>query len=247
MEFNTTTFILEIVNFIVLVWLLKRLLIKPIRQMIAKRQEAMRQQVEQAEQSKRQANELKQACEQQQQKWQEERSKRLQSLDAELEKRRQQGEAKLKQEWEQELTKLRVRAQKDIEQQRSQLDLDAKKRGRAFTKAFLQRLAGTELDQLLVQMTLDDLTTIEDSLKQKMLDSFQATDTVQICSAHPLPQSVQQKLEKTLTAIFKGPKNFQIKSDPELISGLLINLGTYQIKANVSDELGFFFNHAHTE
>ena len=43
MEFNVSTFILEIINFLILIWILQRLFYKPLLEVIAKRKQTIDQ------------------------------------------------------------------------------------------------------------------------------------------------------------------------------------------------------------
>jgi F-type H+-transporting ATPase subunit b len=57
MEFNLSTFILEIINFLILIWILQRLFYKPLLEVIAKRKQFIDQSLADAKIMQQQAEE----------------------------------------------------------------------------------------------------------------------------------------------------------------------------------------------
>ena len=58
MELNWGTFVLEILNFLVLVWLLKRFFYQPVKAMVVRRQQGIVQQLQEAGERQQQAEAL---------------------------------------------------------------------------------------------------------------------------------------------------------------------------------------------
>lgn len=75
MEFSWTTFALEIINFLVLVWILKRFLYKPVTNALAQRKAAIDASVEQARLLQATAEDLKRQYEGRMAEWEAERSR----------------------------------------------------------------------------------------------------------------------------------------------------------------------------
>lgn len=69
MEFNWTTFFLEIINFLVLIWILKRLLYQPIKKVILARKEAVQKTLDAANQAKKEATDLQAKYEDRSKEW----------------------------------------------------------------------------------------------------------------------------------------------------------------------------------
>ena len=63
MEFDWTTFALEIINFLILVWILKRFLYRPVLDVIARRRAGVEKTLADAKRIEAEAGELKQRCE----------------------------------------------------------------------------------------------------------------------------------------------------------------------------------------
>jgi F-type H+-transporting ATPase subunit b len=73
MEFNLSTFILEIINFLILIWILQRLFYKPLLETIAKRKQFIDQSLADAKTMQQQAEEQRSLYENRQKLWEEEK------------------------------------------------------------------------------------------------------------------------------------------------------------------------------
>jgi len=94
-ELNWSTYLLEIVNFMVLVWILKRYLYQPVLDVIARRRQAIEQTTGAADAARRQAEELKNQFEGRLADWAQEKQKARQALQGELDELRRQRLADL--------------------------------------------------------------------------------------------------------------------------------------------------------
>lgn len=106
MELNWSTFLLEIFNFLILVWILKRFLYQPILDAIARRRTAIEDQLEKSEQLHAEANILKERYENRLTDWDKERQKAMEKLMLELEENRRQQLEALKEELAEEEEKI---------------------------------------------------------------------------------------------------------------------------------------------
>jgi F-type H+-transporting ATPase subunit b len=97
MQFDWTTFFLEILNFLVLIWLLKRFLYKPVLRMLDARQKRIHDQVGQADSMRAEAENLKAEYASRINDWQHEQSANRQNLAQELAQEREKHMAELKQ------------------------------------------------------------------------------------------------------------------------------------------------------
>ncbi|BCX89576.1 F-type H+-transporting ATPase subunit b [Methylomarinovum tepidoasis] len=244
MGINWTTFFLEIVNFLVLVWLLKRFLYRPVKAMVARRRREVEARLAEAEKRRQEAEALKRryenrladweaekkrAWEQLRQELEAERRRRLQALEQELDEQRRKAEAV----WEQEKREWRRHA----EEQALQL-------GAAFAARLLERLADEHLHHRLVALLLEDLEKLPAEEQARIRSAASVTEPIQGVSAWPLTDAEIQKLNQVLSWILQSQTEMGFSVDPDLIAGVRIDVGAYVIRANLHDELGFF-GHGH--
>ena len=102
MEFDWSTFILEIINFLILIWILKHFLYKPVLKIIAQRKAGIQKELDNAQTMRNESLLLQQQYENRLQEWQQEkqqlRHKMHEEITAERERLMQELNRSLEQE-----------------------------------------------------------------------------------------------------------------------------------------------------
>ncbi len=243
MQFDWTTFILEILNFLVLLWILQRFLYRPVLAMLDARQQRVKDEVARAEQLRNDAEVLRQQYQLQLADWKLLQESSRRQLDEELMQMRNAAQESLKQTLADEEAKLRIRNQTLIATREAALIREAAGAAYAQAAAMLQRLATPQLTQRLVDMLLEDLQQLSDtelSALQKAADMLIEASTVEVVNAHPLDSSEREKLTISLSAAAGKSLLLTFREDPGLIAGLRVVVGECQLHANLADELAFF-------
>ena len=112
MELDWTTFILEIINFLVLVWILQRFLYRPVMNVVAQRRAAISQSLQEAQTTQEQAAALKTQYENRLADWQQERETARQQLRDEIDEQRQKLMAQVETELAEQRRKEQVLAER---------------------------------------------------------------------------------------------------------------------------------------
>lgn len=248
MELNWSTFVLEIINFLVLVWILKRFLYQPVLDVIARRRAAIENQLTEAEQHHAEANVLKEQYEHRLTDWELEREKATDKLQHELEQHRLDQLNIQKTELAQENEKNRVTRSKQDEQAMREIERQALLQGAAFASRLLTEAAGPELQSRLLKILLDDLNAIPgEQISILSNDWGESPEQIQVTSAYPLTDDQQQRLEETLSSVtgLSVPVNYA--TDTKLLAGLVITIGAWVLQLNVRDELQGFTEFVHVE
>lgn len=241
MELNASTFILEIVNFLVLIWILQHFLYRPVMAVIARRQAAIRDQLDEAQKLQEAGESLRQQYESRLEDWQQEREKARQALDAEMDALRSQRLQTLDNELAQlrdkaKLAQAHQQAEQKRENESAALDLAS-----AFVTRLLEQMAGPALEALLIDLTLQQLSTATADNPLPITQSWNAPPTeIQVESAYPLPIERQQLLTQQLQAATGLDAPVIFRQTPDLLAGLRITLGSWVLQANLRDELRGF-------
>jgi F-type H+-transporting ATPase subunit b len=239
--FDLTTSILEALNFLVLVWLLKRFFYRPVLEIIEKRQRANERIIADAEARRREAEILKSDYEQRLANAGRERELALAKLSEEIagERVRRLGA---------------VEAEAAVDRQRRQLleEREAKARESArerqaiaiavrFASRLLDRLAGPELEAKLLDLALDELGT-ENSAKLAGLSAAlrEADVSVKVITAYPLDAGRRGLIKARLGKLAGTVLEPAFSEDATLTSGLCMIAGSWVLMANLRDELRFF-------
>lgn len=241
MEFSWATFFLEVINFLILVWILKYFLYQPVMNIIEQRKASIQKDLDDAREMHQQSQLLQQQYENRLQDWEEEkqrsRSKMLEDISLERERLMQQLQESLKQEHQKAeiLQQRQLLETKKISQQQA---LDS---GARFTAQLLSRLASEELESRLLELLLQDLNTLSEEQKETLrTTALEQEPVIMIISAYDLSQARRQKLERMLYQLTSVRLDFSYQIDPQLLAGVRVVLGPWILHANLQDELQFF-------
>jgi len=163
MEFNTSTFILEIINFLILIWILQRLFYKPLLDVIAKRKQFIDQSLADAKMMQQQAEEQRNLYENRQKLWEQEKQAALTALNQQLDAERSVQMAQLDADLEQERQKLNVTLQRQQRELQQLAEKQALLNGARFAGLLLKQSAGPELEARLFALLLDNLKTLPEA------------------------------------------------------------------------------------
>ena len=248
MELSWSTFLLEILNFLVLVWILKRFFYRPLQAVIARRQQEIDAKLAAAQEKERSARELQQTYEQRLEKWKGERQQAREELELEIRAERERRETALTEELAQQRQK---RAEVDARQRREQLrqiEFQALRQGSRFASRLLEYGAGPELEQRLLELFVETLDEMPEQQRAEICARFQeeteasddAQQCLQVASAFPLDEATRTLVTQALNECLGSELPCHFVEDPDLIAGLLVSMGPWEMGINVRDELRGF-------
>ena len=241
MELNWPTFFLEIINFLVLVWILKRFLYKPVLAAIAHRKTVIDKTLADAKATEAGANALVEQYQNRLAEWENEKAKLRAGVADEIAVRRTQMMAALDNSLKQEREKARVLEERRLNELQSQSEAIGIGRGVQFAARLLARAASPELEARLVALALEDFST----LSAEQLDGLRSVAQkarlqVKIASAFELASTQRGLIAKRLKEITQDNITTEFNQDSQLVAGLRISIGPWVLRANIQDELEFF-------
>lgn len=241
MELNWSTFVLEIINFLVLVWILKRFLYKPVLAVIEQRRAGIEERLAQAQRIQKEANALKADYESRLDDWDRERQQARDNLAQELYKERADQIAALQSTIAKEQEKANVAEARRRDAATSKIEQQAIQQGARFATILLSQAAGPELELRLLDLLLDGLSDLSSeqiaALKTQWGDPPNA---ILVASVYPLCEDRRQALELALTRLVGHNIAVNYEQQSELLAGLRITIGAWVLHANVKDELKGF-------
>lgn len=237
MELNWTTFIFEIINFLVLVWILKIFFYQPVLKALNARRNAIANSLAEAQALHEQATELEQKYHSRLDDWDLEKQQLLDQLQQDIQ---QQRSLKL-QQLEQELGKEREKAV--IVEQRQQAEVlkhyqqKAHHQGSKFASRLLTAIASPELEQRLLELFLNQMDHLSEDHHSALISAGKTIKQIVIGSAYALTSQQQTLITDKLNALCETKLNYNFIQQPELLSGLRINIGDWVLRFNLRDEL----------
>lgn len=239
MQIHLTTLIFEIVNFVVLVWLLRRLLYRPLRAAITERENALA-----AERTQSQT--VLQAAHALEQQWRD-KNRELAALADEVRARALAEAAS-----EQGAMLTRAREEAAAERRKAEALLHAE---REAAESWVRATAierSTELaGEMLIKLAPE---SVEAALASRLIEELQARGAelvphedaseppldVEVAAAQaPSPDTIEA-LRAELTKLLGGAPRFAMHEDPSLRAGLQLRIGDRLLDASLAGKLQAF-------
>lgn len=240
MELDWSTFLLEIVNILVLVWLLKRFLYRPIMTVIEERKAAVAKTLADAHRLESEGNALRDRYEERLTEWEKEKERGRVRLQEEIADERKRRLAVLQAEIEQEREHASSRERHRAKEVVRQAEATAVLHGTQFAAALLSRIGGPELEAKLVDAALDDLANLPRDHVEAVRSTLPTTVQGRITTAFPLESSRRSRVVKQMEEFCGHTVSWEFIEDPELMAGLRVSLGGWVLRGNLQDELKFF-------
>jgi F-type H+-transporting ATPase subunit b len=245
-ELSWTTFILEIVNFLLLVWILKRFLYKPVLDVIARRQAGIEKTLADAKGIREEAEDLKAQYEGRLSEWDAEKAQARDDLHKEIEGERKRLLEKLNAELDTEREKARAIEERRAEDERRGYEETALAHGASFAARLLSQVADEGLQRKLVALALEQIKQLPDDRTQLLRSAFEnGQHDVTITTAFELSPEDRTSIQQRLSELLGDETQFEYVRDDHLKAGIRIGLGSWTLRANLEDELKAFVESIH--
>jgi F-type H+-transporting ATPase subunit b len=240
-ELDGSTFLLEVVNFLVLVWILRRFFYQPVLDVIESRRRRIEQALAEAREGRSEAQALRTHYEGRLAAWEEEKQAARAELQGALEQQRLQELESLRETLAREREKVRVQDERREAERRRQDEEEALRLGARFAARLLERLAGPETDARVLALVAEDLAALPAEERAALRRAWDDCDgAVEVVSARPLDPGRRAALEAALGSLLGAEVRCDYHVEPALVAGVRISLGPWSLAANVQDELRGF-------
>ena len=242
MQIDWTTFLLEILNFLVLVWILKRFFYQPVLAVLDKRRAHVKEETDNALRMKQDAEALKNQLETRMKEWDQERERLRHALDGELVKERDRRLNEIKQSLEEEARTIRAREQAESNTRRAAMERQVEAAVYGDVTSMLKRLASPALTEGIVHVLLEDLAMLSGTDLEQLHRAAEHLNegVADIISAHPLSDSHRSGIATALTKAAGRTVSCEFREELLLIAGLRVAVGECVLHANLADEMAFF-------
>lgn len=238
MQINWFTVIAQIVNFIVLVWLLKRFLYKPILKAIDEREKKITGQIKDAEAKEAMAIKEQAEFSEKNDSFDKEKKELMDKAIAETNEERQKllGAARkeateLSSKLEKSLTEMQENLKRDIAQKTQQEVF-------AIARKTLADLATETLEEQSANVFIRRLNDLKNEEKKQFAEAFKSdSNSILVQSAFNLPEKQQTNIKDAVNEILGTQAQFQFKTAPEIISGIELTSNSYKLAWSISEYL----------
>ncbi len=241
MQIDATTFVLQLINFVVLVWILHRFLYRPVLAAIDRRRAAVEKSMADARTVHEEAERLRTQFEGRLAEWERERLKARSALETELAALRAKGVADVAQAVERERDRhaaLQAKREADWKRDTEQHALD---QASVFAARLLERIADAKLDERLVDVLAADLASWPPERVDPLAEAARtAGGRISVTSAHALPEATRARLARALSERLGIECRPEYAENEALLAGLSVAVGPWLLQADLRDELRVF-------
>lgn len=237
MEFDLFTFIAQIVNFLILVVLLRIFLYKRVIQAMDEREAKIASRL-------RSAEDKQQAADREAEDYQKRRAELEQQRDQLMEQARQEAEQRRKELLEdakQEVDESREQWQRGLEQQKERFFKTLRKRAgqQAYriARRALEDLAEEDLDSRIGGIFLKRLQNLEEAERTELKQRLRDSGAARLVSAFDLPDALRDELNRELAAIAGSEVQLTYESATELIAGVELRFEDKKISFSLDQYL----------
>lgn len=231
------TVIAQIVNFLILVYLLKRFLFKPILNAIDERENRIASQLEDASKQKAEAAKEREQYEELHRDLSHKKDSLIKDAQSAAETERQRLLTKAKQEY----TNLRKKLNESLSDEQEKIKRDIKHRIQQevfdIARKVLTDLADTTLESQIIDLFLKKIKGLKKNEMEQLLSNFKKSKVLTVRSAFNLTSDQKKTITQTLRQ-WTGPET-QLKfhiSDEE-VSGIELYSGGYKLAWTITEYL----------
>lgn len=243
MNINWFTVVAQLINFLVLVWLLKKFLYKPVLDAIDAREQKIISRLEDATAKEDDAKKAKDEFAEKNKQFDAQKKDLMAKAIAET----QVQKDKLLQNAREAVDALQVKQKKSmIEMQESlEKDLAQKTRQHVFdiSRKTLIDLASTTLETQAAKLFLSRIAGLNAEEKQQFKTAFSSGNgPVTIQSAFELPENSKNEIENAVNETLGNKTEIEFRTAPEVISGIELTANGYKLDWSISAYLNALQN-----
>lgn len=232
------TVIAQVINFLILVWLLKRFLYRPILNAIDAREKRIAAEIADADTKKAQALKQRDEFQHKNEEFDKQRSARMNQIEEEAKTKRLQ----LLDVAREEANELRTKLQEALKNEKRSLNEALTHRAReevfAIARKVLIDLAGITLEERMTEIFLDRLRELNDTEMTGLKCAFKtSTSPLLVRTAFTLPKKQCAAIESVIKEILGKEKQVQFAVEPDLVSGIEISTNGQKIAWSITDYL----------
>jgi F-type H+-transporting ATPase subunit b len=226
----------QLLNFLILVWLMRRYLYQPILDAIDAREKRIAAELADADAKKAEAKKERDEFQQKNTQFEQQRDALLNqaktAANDELQRLHDEARQKidvLNKHWHESMLS-------DADATNQAISLHVQQEVFAITAKVLGSLAAVSLEQRIIEVFILRLREMEDAEKNSLKQAIETTSTaVLVRSAFNLDEQQHAAIQQALNEIFSAEINIEYKTAPDLVSGIELMVNGQKLAWNIAD------------
>lgn len=229
----------QVVNFLVLVWLLKAFLYRPLLAAIDKREKGIRESLESADRKETMAKQAQAEFEEKNAGF-----ARQQQFYLDEARRSAEGEKlRLVETARTQTENLQARWREDLAAEQEALRTDLARKAQeeivSIARQALLGLAGTELEERMAYRFMEAIQQLDEKERERFAKAAQETEraVMLVESSKPLPLAVRQQIQKAIAAMLGSEYPLSFETNATLVDGIVLTLNGYRLSWTLQEYL----------
>ncbi len=238
MNINWFTVIAQVINFFILVWLLKKFLYKPILNAIDEREKKIREKLKDADALKAAAKKEQEDFKKQQADFDQQKKALMDKAVADANTQKQQLMDAAKTEADDLRTKMEKATKEKQENDNLHITEKIQQLVFAITRKALGEIASISLEEQSTNTFVKNLKELKDDEKKQFMDAFTSnSNAILVRSAFDLAAKQQDEIHDAVNVILSADTHLQFKTTPDIISGIELSTNGYKLSWSFSEYL----------
>lgn len=230
MQIDWFTFVAQVLNFLILVLLLRRFLYRPVLRVIEEREEGIRSRVREAEEEREGARRAAAAAREREAEIESERKERLRAVETDVAAIRRE----LLEEAREEAAEARDNWGRTVERERDAFLDELRERTRRHLYDAVRRgladLADASLERRAVDVLLSRLETMDEVDLEALRAAVRRTgESILVQSRFELPDSERERIAEAVRRLVGFDRAVRFETEPEVVWGVELRVGDYKV------------------
>lgn len=230
----------QVLNFLILVWLMKRFLYQPVLDAIAAREQKIAEELADAAASKSEAQQRQDEFRQKNEAFDEQRDELLRQATAAAKAERERLRAEARQAADAASSALAKALLIDAQHLRADMTRHTQDQVFDISRRVLGDLASVSLEQQACKVFIQRLRAIDDTAQATLGEALKAASDAEpalLRSAFALPPAQQSAIQVALDETFGRPIPLKFETAPELVSGIELSAQGQKLAWSIADYL----------
>lgn len=229
------TVLAQVVNFLILVWLLKRFLYKPVLNAIEKREKRIADELKEAETKMAEAEKQKNEFSQKNQELDSRRNELFEKATSEAKTEQQ----RLMEEARKRYGDLKAQLQKSLQEEQEQISAEIKDRTQkevlAITRKVLADLSSRNLEEQIVEVFIRRIKELDQTQRKEFLNAINPdSGNIVLKSAFSLNEKQKESLNQVMKELSGENIQPEYQNSPGIISGIELSAKGYKLSWSIS-------------
>jgi len=237
-EIDLFTFIAQIVNFLILVFLLRQLLYKRVVRAMDKREERIQSRLREAEEKQENADREAESYRKRKDELEHKKQDVLNRAEKEAEEKKKELFQQARKEVGQNQKKWREALRRQKDNFISKMRDSAGRQIYAAVRKVLNDLADEDLENQIIRFFIQRIRNLSSSRKKELRSELEGSSgTVTVVSAFEIKKELRDSLHKAVNQLFDRKVRLEYEEDPDLVCGVEIHASDQTIAWSIDSYL----------